>query len=60
MRISLLFKQAMISLQGMAEMGVVDVEFHPKINFLTHQPNEPSGNNSYKAIPLFNIPLLRL
>ena len=31
---------------------VVDVEFHPKLHFLTHQPNEPSGNNAYKAIPL--------
>ena len=48
----------MISLQGMAETGVVDVEFHPKLHFLTHQPNEPSGNNSYKAIPLFNSNLL--
>ena len=33
--------------------AVVDVEFHPKLHFLTHQPNEPSGNNAYKAIPLF-------
>ena len=33
-------------------MFVVDVEFHPKLHFLTHQSNEPSGNNAYKAIPL--------
>ena len=25
-------------------------EFHPKYNFLTYQPNEPSENNAYKAI----------
>ena len=31
-----------------------DVEFHLKLHFLTHQPNEPSGNNAYKAFPLFN------
>ena len=29
-------------------------KFHPNFYFLTHQPNEPSGNNAYKAIPLFN------
>ena len=22
----------------------MDVEFHPNLHFLTHQPNEPSGN----------------
>ena len=27
---------------------------HPKLHFLTHQPNDPSNNNAYKAIPLFN------
>ena len=27
---------------------------HPKLNFLTHQPNEPSDNNAYTAIQLFN------
>ena len=32
---------------------VVDVEFHPNLHFLTHQPNEPSGNKAYKAISLF-------
>ena len=33
---------------------VVDVEFYPNLHFLTHQPNEPSGKNTYKAIPFFN------
>ena len=27
-------------------MYVVDVEFHPKLDILTHQPNEPSGNKT--------------
>ena len=36
---------------------VVDVEFHPKLHFHTHQPNEPSCNNAYKAIPFCHIPL---
>ena len=26
---------------------LVDVEFHPKLNFLTHQQNETSGNNDW-------------
>ena len=41
-------------------MFVVDVEFHPKLHFLTHQSNEPSGNNAYNANPLcdqLSIPL---
>ena len=25
---------------------VVDVEFQPNLHFLTHQPNEQSGNNA--------------
>ena len=32
---------------------LIPTEFLPKLNFLTHQPNEPSDNIAYKAIPLF-------
>ena len=33
---------------------LIPKEFHPKLHFLTHQPNEQSDNNAYKAIPLFD------
>ena len=33
---------------------LIPTEFNPKLHFLTHQPNEPSDNVAYKAMPLFN------
>ena len=40
-RTALIIDQS-ISLPNMLQVTVVDVEFHPKLNFLTHQPNELS------------------
>ena len=40
---------------GGAVVVVVDVEFHPKIHFLAHKLNEPSGKNVYKTTPLLHF-----
>ena len=39
---------------GLGQRGKHCMGFHSNLHFLTHQPNEPSGNNTYKPIPLFN------
>ena len=46
----LVFNRTLSMYESELQAQLIPTEFHPKLHYFTHQPNEPSDNNAYKAM----------